>query len=114
MHKILNLMKKWPCHRIPERCLTLGKRKMPICARCTGIMSAFPLGVIIGCFSVFSSRIYVAFFCIPLLLDAGMQYAGYHRSNNYLRLITGALAGFGCGIYLLLWLKADINYFMMF
>lgn len=112
MHKIYNLMTKWPCHRIPERCLTLGKWRMPICARCAGIIFAFPLGVIVGCYSIFSSRIYVAIFCIPLILDAGLQSAGYHRSKNYLRLITGVLAGFGSGIYLLLWLKVDINYFL--
>lgn len=111
IYRVNNLLTKWPCHRIPERCLKIGTWHMPVCSRCLGIILSFPLGVIVGCSSAFSSRVYVFSFCIPLLLDAGLQQTGSHKSNNYFRLITGLLAGFGAGIFLLLGLKQDINYF---
>jgi len=87
------------CHGIPDRCLSLGGRRMPICARCTGIYLGY-LALV-----VFAARFWqtgtlpaplpLLALHLPLLLDGLTQAAGWRQSNNALRLLTGVLAGVG-------------------
>jgi uncharacterized membrane protein len=84
------------CHRIPERCFTFGRLRMPICSRCFGIV----IGAISG--FILRSIIYLTYetllslsilFCIPLVIDGFTQLFGYRVSNNNLRFVTGILCG---------------------
>jgi hypothetical protein len=36
------------CHRLPDRTMSLFGSKMPMCSRCTGIVSGLGLGLLIG------------------------------------------------------------------
>jgi len=82
---------------------------MPVCSRCLGIILGLPVGLLAGCFGHFVSRWYGVFFWIPLLIDFGSQEAGCRDSNNFLRILTGYLAGIGLGLFLLLWILEDLR-----
>lgn len=81
------------CHRLPERSFFIRGKQFPICARCTGILLGYFIGIfllVIG----YSNNIFMelAFF-IPLLIDGLGQYKGMWISTNPRRFVTGILAG---------------------
>lgn len=81
------------CHRLPERSFFIKGNQFPICARCTGILLGYFLGVlwlIMG----YSNKISIEIlFFIPLLIDGFGQYKGKWISTNPRRFFTGILAG---------------------
>lgn len=89
--KILKYM--FFCHQMPERSFFFRGRQFPICARCTGIL----IGYIIGIIYILTFKELHIFLelllMIPLLIDGTGQYLGYFRSTNVRRLLTGILAG---------------------
>lgn len=86
-----------PCHRKPERCLTIAGKPMPICARCFSILLGYFFIPILLTFP--SIPIWVAFVCqIPMLIDGITQKLRWRVSNNLLRVSTGILSGFGLSI----------------
>lgn len=89
--KILKYM--FFCHQIPERSFFFRGHQFPICARCTGIL----IGYVIGLIYIFFFRdlhiILELILMVPLLIDGTGQYLGYFKSTNSRRLITGILAG---------------------
>ena len=83
------------CHGLPERCLTFRGRVLPLCARCTGILGGYGLGVL--CLLVrgpFGGILHGALM-LPLALDGTLQLYTRYESGNGRRLITGLLFGFG-------------------
>jgi len=94
---------KWTCHGAPERCLWIGSNPMPVCARCTGIylgsVAGIPLGItmwVLGSGPLLVTVIFAGG-AMPLAVDGYTQFTGWRRSNNFLRLATGLLAGIGGG-----------------
>jgi uncharacterized membrane protein len=93
------------CHGKPERCLELFGIAMPLCARCTGFYG----GVLAGLLFVRAipwlrervMRIVVLAALLPLAIDGLTQLAGFRESTNSLRLITGVVAGFAFGLWIL-------------
>lgn len=93
------------CHGIVRRCLELFGVPLPICARCFGIycgllagLSVFPL------MRALRERVMrsVAVIAVaPLALDGLTQLTGLRESTNPLRLITGLIAGFAFGLWIL-------------
>ena len=98
------------CHRMPERSFFFRGHQFPICARCTGVL----IGYIIGIFYlIFYNKLGYTFellLMIPLLIDGIGQYRGYFVSTNIRRLITGILGGisFICllRVIIVLWLRS--------
>ena len=86
------------CHGIPDRCLAVGGRRMPLCARCLGFavgnVAAFATVLAAGLPSVALTVIGLACL-VPPFLDATFQATTRYRSTNPRRLATGALGGFG-------------------
>ncbi|GKX67969.1 hypothetical protein rsdtw13_32270 [Clostridium sp. TW13] len=81
------------CHRLPERSFFYKGRQFPICARCTGILVGYLLGIIY-ILSFKTLHIVIEFsLMVPLLIDGTGQYLGYFTSTNSRRFITGILAG---------------------
>lgn len=83
------------CHRKPERSFFWKGKQFPVCARCTGIhvgYLSFPLFL----FQLFTLNIWWTLaLIIPTVVD-GWTQAFYNReSNNWLRLVTGLMAGIG-------------------
>ena len=86
--------KYWGCHQMPERSFFIGCYQFPVCARCTGIMIGYILSLLTVHF--FDMNILVLLImCAPMALDGGIQYLTKYRSNNFRRIITGLLYGYG-------------------
>jgi uncharacterized membrane protein len=85
------------CHQIPERSFMLLGLHLPVCARCTGIYG----GGFAGSFFVKSQTpspwILVAAL-LPLGID-GVTQLVFRESTNWIRFITGCIAGFAVIFY---------------
>jgi len=80
------------CHQRAERSFYFGIRKFPVCARCTGMYLAVPLGYVA---SVFITVWWLyAILALPLVIDGLVQLMTPYESTNRRRLITGLLFGF--------------------
>lgn len=91
LNKILYYM--FLCHRIPERSFFYRGKQFPICARCTGILIGYFLGII---YIMYTKKIHPLgefLLMIPLVIDGIGQLRGYWISNNSRRLVTGVMAG---------------------
>lgn len=99
------------CHQMAERSFFWGNCQSPLCARCTAIEGGIILGVIFlwlagrkdgnRPFSP-SGMVLAALSFLPIAIDGVGSYLGFWQSNNLLRVLTGALAGYGLpGLFLL-------------
>ena len=84
------------CHRLPDRTMELLGSKMPMCSRCTGIVTGLGLGLAIG-------RPYrgpnVLWACVAiasalLVLELLTQEWGWHPVWHPTRLLTGFLLAY--------------------
>lgn len=98
------------CHRMPERSFFFKGHQFPICARCTGILIGYIIGILYLIFYNKLSYIFELLLMVPLLIDGIGQYRGYFVSTNTRRLITGILGGisFICllRMIIILWFKS--------
>lgn len=91
------------CHQIPERTLWLAGHPMAFCARDTGLYGGLWLGMVVvaaGCRPRLSVGLALAL-AVPLVLDGGSQLIGLRESVNWLRLVTGSMAGVSAVLYVL-------------
>ena len=83
------------CHRIPERSFFYKGKQFPVCSRCTGIhigYLTFPLFL----FSYLKfNLLFTMIMILPPYLDGVLQAYSKWESNNFLRVITGLIAGIG-------------------
>lgn len=96
---------KYICHQRPERCFIINGKPMPICARCTGVYSGLIIGLLIPIIIplIYSIDVNILFLIliislIPMALDGVTQLIKIRESNNYLRFLTGFLAGMFLGV----------------
>ena len=92
------MLRMMSCHRIPERCLVVAGRRMPVCARCFGSYLGHAAAVVLFLFGV---RIHWALglaLVLPMGVDWGIQRWFGIMSTNARRLVTGLMAGFGLGM----------------
>ncbi|WP_304507475.1 DUF2085 domain-containing protein [Anaerotignum sp.] len=99
------------CHQMAERSFILDGMKLPVCARCTGIYSGIFFSMVF--FFIFGrlkgnkpystwSMLLGACAFIPISVDGFFSYMGFWESTQFLRVVTGALAGSSlCGFFLL-------------
>lgn len=86
------------CHGIPDRCLTIGAWRSPICARCVGLLTGYPVAVaaLFALGPPTPARALVgALLLLPAAIDGGLQALTSYRSDTARRLATGLLAGLG-------------------
>jgi uncharacterized membrane protein len=83
------------CHQKANRSFFLYNYQFPICARCTGLLLGYFLGVILLLFTGEISLTLSITFTIIMFGDWFIQYKGIKISNNYRRLFTGSLCGIG-------------------
>lgn len=105
------LLFRFMCHGIPERCLLLFGVPMPICARCVGVYAGLLAGLWIAAVALarrtvifpreLAMRIVALVAITPLGIDGLTQLAGLRESNNPLRIVTGVIAGFAFGMWIL-------------
>ncbi|MGH7558447.1 MAG: DUF2085 domain-containing protein [Gemmatimonadota bacterium] len=86
------------CHGNPDRCLQVAGWRMPVCARCVGIvagnLAALPFFALQGLPGT-GPMLLGAALLLPAALDGGLQAATRYRSTNGRRIATGLAAGFG-------------------
>ena len=94
-----NWMYRWlpiifGCHCKEDRSFYWKNEKFPICARCTGEA----IGMIVGLLCCIFFRTTIKFSVIimlPMILDGTVQMFTKYESNNFKRVITGMLFGYG-------------------
>lgn len=83
------------CHQKSERSFFFYNYQFPICARCTGLLLGYILGIL-SLFFNFKISIGLSFIlAIIMLIDWFIQHKKIYPSNNTRRVITGFLCGFG-------------------
>ena len=82
------------CHQMPERSFFWRQYQFPVCARCTGIIIGYMIGIIMWPFYKIKVPIAIAL-CGLMYLDWKLQDLAILPSNNLRRLITGTLCGMG-------------------
>ena len=90
------------CHQKAERSFFLNENQMPFCSRCTAIWLGFTIGL--GFMVFYKIELNEKFLILifiglaPIGIDGVGQLFGLWESTNTIRLITGVLVGFVCGI----------------
>lgn len=91
---LMELGGKTGCHQLAERSFFVGKRQMPVCARCLGVYIGQAVAYVYCFFR--KPNIFVSLAAAgTMLLDWVLQYKKILQSDNIRRLITGILGGFG-------------------
>jgi uncharacterized membrane protein len=73
---------------------------MPVCARDIGLFLGIFLGCIFGaCYGRGIKVLVLLGLLVPMAIDGGLQSVTSYESFNLLRLLTGALGGFGIGAF---------------
>ena len=90
------------CHQKADRSLFLNGNEMPFCSRCTAIWIglAVGLGFMVLYVIELNEKFLVAIILslIPIGVDGVGQLFGFWESTNFIRFITGLLAGMICGV----------------
>jgi uncharacterized membrane protein len=83
------------CHQLPERSFFLNGKQFPVCARCTGIHIGY-LSFPVFLFGIFSLNLWLCIlFILPTVIDGLTQAFLERESTNWLRFVTGLIAGIG-------------------
>ena len=90
----MNIGARLGCHQMPESSFFYKGYQFPLCARCTGLVIGYLMGILIYFLKIINWEIAILL-CIPLVIDGGSQYLKWRMSNQRLRLITGILCGIG-------------------
>lgn len=105
---------KYICHQRPDRCFKINGKPMNICSRCLGVYLGLLIGllvpfIIMGIYliSVTTLLFLMLIGIVPMGIDGLTQFLGFRQSNNYLRFITGFIAGLFIGI-LFNWLAIHV------
>lgn len=93
---------RFSCHQIPDRCLSIGPGRAPVCARCQAIYAGTFLASLA---SLAWRRVkpLPAWGLIPMLLpcavDGVTQLTGLRTSTATLRILTGFPVGVGIALF---------------
>ena len=83
------------CHQRPDRSFFLKGKQFPVCARCTGVLIGYILGVMLAVVTSCRAYLWFLLMLIPMIVDGGLQHFKNIESNNLRRLFTGILGGIG-------------------
>ncbi|WP_373205163.1 DUF2085 domain-containing protein [Clostridium tertium] len=83
------------CHQKSERSFFFYNYQFPICARCTGLLIGYLLGILALFFNLKISISLSLIFAAIMFIDWFIQHKKVYTSNNTRRVITGFLCGFG-------------------
>lgn len=92
--KAMELGERLGCHQMPERSFFYKGYQFPVCARCTGVILASIISIIIFIKKKLPVRLCIGMSAV-MLTDWLVQYTGIQESNNNRRFITGMIGGFG-------------------
>lgn len=105
-----NIIGSMICHQLPSRTLYADGLPLPVCARDTGIY----LGIFTGMLFIMLTRrlgsdkppevlmsIVLCLLMLPMILDGAGSYIGLMKTNNTVRLLTGAFFGLPIPFFLI-------------
>ncbi len=106
------------CHQIDNRSFHIVAHKFGVCSRCFGVYVGLFAGIII--YPIFRKieeneplpRIWLFLAMIPIGIDWTLGYFNIWENTHLSRLITGAILGIACGVFLLP-AFADINQLLL-
>lgn len=82
------------CHQKPERSFFIKGYQFPVCARCLGVWLGYTAGLIL--FKIYIPHLFICLVLMGIMfLDWFIQYKKIAMSNNFRRLITGMMCGYG-------------------
>jgi uncharacterized membrane protein len=93
---------RFVCGQTPSHSFYVAGYQMCLCSRCLAIYSSLLMcGLLLTLFRHSPNRRFIrpvswklwALGMLPMALDGGTQLFGFHESNVYLRLLTGAVFG---------------------
>ena len=87
------------CHQRPDRSFFIKGRQLPLCARCTGILAGYIVGIVLAVATKCMHYPWFLILLIPMIVDGCLQQIKGIESNNLRRLCTGVMGGIGI-IYL--------------
>lgn len=90
----MKIGKSTGCHQLAERSFSWKGYQFPICARCTGLLCGYIIGLIIYIWIKISLEMCCCM-CMIMFLDWHLQYMGLYESTNIRRLCTGIICGIG-------------------
>jgi len=92
------------CHQQSDRSLFINGNQLPFCSRCTAIFFGITLGIgvlVVYLIPLNEKFLFVLLFGLtPIGIDGVGQLLGFWESTNFIRVITGILAGVVCGLAL--------------
>ena len=81
------------CHQREDRSFKIKGWQLPVCSRCTGILTGQLIGITVYLFRL-KIPIYIdLLFLLIMFLDWFLQFKKIKESTNFRRFITGNLAG---------------------
>jgi len=94
------------CHQISERSLHLDGHPMAVCSRCFGVYAGLLAGFL-G-YPVFRRiedtdplpRRWLFLSLVPIGIDWSLNVFGIWENTHFTRLVTGAILGFACAVYI--------------
>lgn len=85
---------KLGCHQIPNRSFYVKGYQMPFCARCTGVLNGYLIGLILETFISMPIWLVIASL-LPMGIDWCLQTVFKKDSTNNRRFLSGVLGGIG-------------------
>ena len=105
------------CHQYPSRCLYVFGSNMGLCARCFSIYLSILISSVFYLFldinlKGYSRLIMASILITPLIVDGITQHLHLQTSTNFVRVITGLMAGLGISNILVpYYIRITINFF---
>jgi len=104
--KFINFLDSIICHQFPPRCHNLFGYNLGLCVRCFSFYLTILICILFGFFIEFIAKKkikrYLFFILIsPLVIDGLSQYLYFRESTNFIRTVTGVMAGIAVSILLL-------------
>lgn len=105
------------CHQMPERSFFVCGKQLPLCARCSGILIGYIIGIVIAVITKCEFCLYMPVLILPLAIDGGLQYIKRIESNNVRRFFTGIMGGIAIinifidiHVFTVWWVKIFLEY----
>lgn len=99
------------CHQLPERSFFIRGYQFPVCARCTGVLLGYMMGIIF--YALYGGNVALSLLgCSVMAIDWSIQALKIKESNQTRRIITGFFGGYGVitiEITFIFWLLKELK-----
>ena len=82
------------CHQMPERSFFIKGYQFPLCARCSGLLIGYIIGLFLWSVQKLSVPVCLIL-CLIMYIDWKLQDMHWIMSTNLRRLLTGTVCGIG-------------------